>query len=605
MNEQKKQEPTARRGHGQRVLILVLVGLLAVASLTAWGLWATRTPRARVTRERVTPEWVTPAARGVRNVAIVALALGALAVAYQLGKTVYDDVHERWVKARQDRATIVDLEQQVKLSNVRTLKPDRSGRLGVAYDGTTFRDMDNLRTYTQLTTVYLAPMLEKVDAIHRLVTAGGWPAASTQGQLLEPGPAMQAATLGPSTLGTLLDKYHFAPRLHQVLIGEYIDDQGKAQPLTLDIPKSVHVLCTGASGLGKSTLLETIALQLAGLQGVQLAAIDYGSGTFDGLEDALHWQLADSPSLALALFHELIKLYRERRELYGKVGRVRSLDQYNAATGDGLPFVACFVDETSALLEHDGTKEPLIELARVGRKYGLGLILGGTDFKASTLPSEARSNCLARLAFWLEPGLSQSLLNNRAASDDGMDVGDIVAKKPGTAGTIRGHTPEVTEASYRRLARRPGDAISLEAVTDPGPGKSNGNGHKPEPTLDDLDDPNLPEAERIRRLHAAGVSKRKIELHLFDYAGGAATVKVNAALSSSSSETEGDGDGTGGGEPLGSDGTTTTTVDFCDFCDLTLDNTTLTTFAECPSCGVAVCSECATEGLCPDCQKGA
>ncbi|NIV31742.1 MAG: hypothetical protein GWN58_20330 [Anaerolineae bacterium] len=526
----------------------------------------------------------------VKTGAILAGTGGGLVLAYNLGKNIYDDVHERRVKWRQDQITLDDLEQQRQLANVRTIQADAKGRYPLLYGvNGLIRDPNSLRAFTLDAVRETWPAIERLDAIARVVLAGGgWPAAPAQAQLLE-AQAVPAVTLGPSTLAGLLDKYHFTPRLHRVLIGEYIDDDGQAHALTLDIPKSVHVLATGGSGLGKSTLLEAMALQLAGLEGVQLAAVDYGSGTFDGLESALHWQLADSPGLAIALFQELIKLYQERRELYKGAGRVRSLDQYNAATGASLPFVACFVDETSALLEHDGTKAPLIELARVGRKYGLGLILGGTDFKATTLPSEARSNCLARLAFWLEPGLSRSLLNSTAASDDTLSVGDIVAKRPGTAGTIRGHTPEVTQASYRRLARRRGDVLELQEITQPEASKSSGQGH---PWTAE-------QAAEVLQRHAAGESVTAIAGSLWH-----PTTYYIERVRAIVAEHNQDGDQDDESAHV-DDQHAGAVVDFCDFSGKVAgDIDDGRTFAACMRCGVAVCSECATGGLCPDCQEG-
>ena len=341
--------------------------------------------------------------------------------------------------------------------------------------------------------------------------------------------------------------------------------------------------------MGKSTLLESMALQLAGLPGVDLAAVDYGSGTFDSLEGALRWKLADSPELAIALFQELIRLYQERRERYKQADRARSLDQYNALTGDNLPFVVCFVDETSALLEHDGTKEPLIELARVGRKYGVGLILGGTDFQATTLPSKARSNCQARVAFWLESGLSRSLLNCEAATKL-TDVGEIVVRKPGTVGLLQGRTPKVTTASYALLphrAKRPHEV----APTKP----EQSNGHKPD--LDVVDDPDLPDTDRVILLHDAGASKRQIAMRVFGYSGGAAYGKVDAALSRSSITAKGDDDGTGAGAVLDGKDDTTTTENVCEFCGTPVDEGEV-----CAACDVYCCESCATSnGVCPDC----
>jgi len=231
-------------------------------------------------------------------------AAGGAFLAYHAGKRVYDDVHERRTQARRDRIELDDLEQARQLASIRTIQADARGRYPLLY-GTSgvIRDPASLRSFTLDAVLERWPYLDRVqvelEALRQLVTMNvpnsyhnehivgdQLGAGEQEGDQVEP----EIVTLGKhsSTLDALLTKYSFRPSLHNILIGEYVDQEAnEIKPLTLSIPHSVHILCTGASGLGKSTLLEAIALQLAGLAGVQLAAVDYGSGTFDALEGAL------------------------------------------------------------------------------------------------------------------------------------------------------------------------------------------------------------------------------------------------------------------------------------------------------------------------------
>lgn len=547
--------------------------------------------------------------------ALVAGIGAALPIFYGLGCSVLDDLaarkwfgYTRKLSQKRDTLTTDHIAKQNELNAIRVLPGDANGRLGVTFDGSTYHNMDTGEAFTQLATVYLDPMRAQLDAIQRtLIAMRGINAGNAKQAeaLLDPARVIELQT---STLDGLLTKYAFRPRLHQVLIGEYVDETtGAVQPLTLDIPKSVHVLCTGASGLGKSTLLEAIALQLAGLEGVQLAAVDYGSGTFDRLEPALRWQIADTPGLAIALFAELIKLINERRAAWQRVGRVRSLDQYNVATGENLPFVACFVDETSALLDHPGTKNKVIELARMGRKYGVGLLLGGTDFKADTLPTEARSNCQARIAFWLEPGLSRSLLNSNEASELGK-VGDIICKKPGTIGTIKGHTPNVTDQDYARLDLRGLNSQSSTPAT-----LAEDEAHQAQGDQDTDHDQAI--VDQVRAMHAGGESLRAIERAVFGYTGGKAHDQVKAILGATTTmecdeTTPSDGDQAHTDSSSTLAGSNSQSLpDWCEFCNRTLDSAPAgVVFTVCDVCGVALCSDCAhvnadRRALCPNCAK--
>lgn len=588
MAEQKTTQQKSGRS-GRVILIVALVCVLALVLLILGVVLAGQARPARTVATR--PEWVTGAARSVRVGALIVAGLVGLGVVYSRGLQVYDDVTARRRQAVQDRLTEEHIATQNKLQAVRRFEPNAAGRLGVTMDVQGhYRDMDNLRVYTQLTTVYLEPILEQVHAIRSMLEAGqGWPAAAAQERLLDAGQGSAMVLRESTELDRLLTRYAFKPQLTRVLIGEYVDAQtNSTMPLTLSIPQAVHVLCVGASGQGKSTLLEAMALQLAGLEGVRLAAIDYGSGTFDAMEDALHWQIAETPALAISLLQELLKVCQERKEMYKQVTRVRSLDQYNAMTGKGLPFVVAFADETSALLEHDGTKSLFVELARTGRKYGVGLILGGTDFKATTLPSEARSNCQARVSFWLEPGLSRSLFGCEEASE--LREHEIAVQRPGIVGRVRGYPPLVTEASYRQLPRRRGAVLALNAapVATSSPG-----GLDPD------------QVRQILEMHAAGESKRAIQRAVFGYEGGAAYAQVNQVLARGTTGTGGTED-VPGSRKNGHAGSSS--IEFCDFCGRSVDDAPSgVTFAPCAGCGVGICSDCLADAggeVCPDCAGG-
>jgi hypothetical protein len=430
---------------------------------------------------------------------------------YNRALTVYDDLHERWRKARHDRLTLDHIAAQNSLHKVREIRADERGRYPILYgENGILRDPNNLRAFTLSTVLERWPELEHLDAMHRQLCAMAGLSAPTQAlEQITRGTA-PIINLDKTTLDHLMVKHSFRPRLHEVLIGETLDPEtGTIRPLTLDLPKSVHVLCTGGSGLGKSTLLEAIALQLVGLDGVAMAAVDYGSGTFDGLEGYMRWPVVDTPNLAIALFHELLNEIGNRKAMYREADRVRSLDQFNAMTGADLPFLAVFVDETSALLEYEGTKDRLIELCRTGRKFGIGLVLGGTDFKCTTLPSEARGNCLARIAFWLESGLSRSLLDTDAATEL-QDVGEIVVKRPGHVGTVKGRTPLVTGASYARLPQTRGEHAPLASVPE---------------IIKSTD-----KEQRIRDLAEQGLSTSAIAHEVYGYSNGRTVRQVQDVL---------------------------------------------------------------------------
>jgi len=255
------------------------------------------------------------------------------------------------------------------------------------------------------------------------------------------------------------------------------------------------------------------------------------------------------------------------------------------------------------------------------------------------LPSQARSNCQARVAFWLESGLSRSLLNCEAATRLG-DVGEIVVRKPGTVGLLQGRSPKVTDASYALLPHPPKQAGSLtEVLIEAEPSNGNGNGRKwtPEQESEVCERHDRGESDtaiagalwhstsyyiaRVRSILESnnnnkadenaqdppvdGEHERERVVVVVD-AGTAALAEVDDMMA----EVDGEIADLLAEADLAKDlaefdaALPKIAVEWCEFCERTLESTTLTTFAECPSCGVAVCASCANDqGLCPDCQK--
>lgn len=424
---------------------------------------------------------------------------------------LFDQVYRRVRVAQMDEIRL----KRARAEALRHIAPQENGQLGVVVDGVRtpiIRNLDDHSVVTPTTTISTDDVAFRFNRLERLMLAmaqGHTPPQQLVEQLVAENPR---PTLQSATIGDLMQRYSFTPTLDRILIGETVDETtNQIAPLTLSIPASVHIVCTGASGLGKSTLLEAVAFQLAMVDNVQLAAVDYGSGTFDALASRLQWPLADTPELAIALMHELIKVAEDRRRLYKDAPRARTLMQYNALAGVNLPFVLAFFDEAPDLLENPYTREPVIQLSRMGRKYGIGLVFGGTEFKVDTMPSEARGNCQARIAFWLEAGLSRSVLNTAAASElEGK--GDVWVKKPGQVGLIRGHTPLVVDADYTLLNKPAVTQSALVPAVDPHPNE--------QPTDDEILSTLLELAREPK------FSYRKAEMALFDYAGGHARDEV-------------------------------------------------------------------------------
>jgi len=503
--------------------------------------------------------------------------------AYRAGVKVYDDVYERWRRHRHDKLTLEHIADQNDLRRVREIKPDERGRFPLLLGlGGILRDPNTLRAFTLETVRETWPGLEKLDAVIRAVVgAGGWPTPATAQAMIPETAIASAAVWRSVTLGELVRSYG-KPGYHRLLLGETLDQAtGDRRPVTGDMGDFVHVILTGSTGWGKSTALEAMAKQLVIGGDCDLAFVDYGVNTFGMLADHGLYPIADTPTAAVALFKALVQEMHKRREAMAEYPQVKKLDQYNDLTGAGLRPLVVFVDEASSLLDKSSDARDMVrDLTAMGRKYGLGCVFGGTDFKVDTMPSETRGNCGLRMAMHLEePGLSRSIIRSTNAVNL-TDKGRALACLPGVAGLVELQCPIVE--TWADLPPRQ-EQIALATATAETAAAGDGD-----------------QVTRVLEMHEAGASLNAIQRELFGYVGGSAYETVKAILGDTTTTTAGD---TGNTDDLAQEVEGSSIELWCDFCGRNPEMAAGAEFGTCASCGVAVCDDCAVDGRCPDCAE--
>jgi len=341
------------------------------------------------------------------TLACIALA-GAASLVIAIATWAGGHVQTFLYKVKSDRLDLKDKAKQVELNAVRILKPNEQGRQGIVFDGKTYRDADSGEVFTIELVKHLDPVRFQLNQIQKTLMAMQGVSIQPQETVAElmPGEVQVQGLPDNITLEAAMSKYNVRPSIHNVLLGV-----GQDGPVLIDMQKAVHMLVSGASGFGKSTLMESMAKQLVLGGDCDLSFVDYGVNTFGMLQQYSSFPVADSPEMAIALFKELIDEGLRRKELLREYPRAKTIDDYNRISGDSLRPIVCFVDESASLFSEQDTKQPITDLAQMARKFGMWLILGGTDFKATTIPSSCTGNCGARVGFHLQPGLSRSLLN--------------------------------------------------------------------------------------------------------------------------------------------------------------------------------------------------
>jgi len=517
---------------------------------------------------------------------VVGSATGA-AVLYQVGRKVYDDWYSRWLALQQDRVTLADLEQSVKLHAVRRFEPNESGSLGVTLDADgTYRNLDTGEVFTQLRTIYLDPMRLKIDSIHRMLLAmRGIPQASKALAQLEE--STTPAPVWPTSV-CLVDLFRDRqPTIHDLVVGAHPTENG-LEVVSDSLNNLMHVLTVGASGWGKSTWLRSFLWQIAkAREPVEVVAIDINGSEFNVLRGwgKLRYPVARTTQDAAAVLDAVGSEIQQRRDLYeNNAPLATKLIEYNEATGANIPPWVVVLDEGTNLLNQTGIGKPLRTAVQTARQYGVYILLAGQSAKHSVVDTQVRDNFSTRLCFRTSPTSSRVVLDDSAAGDL-HDKGRAWAKLTGRE-MLEVQGPFVSREDFVRVLGNGGPKLAM-----------------PEPITARPPSGDPDQIAQVIELHNQGASMRAIERAVFGYTGGKAHDLVKTIVEGATTTGEG---ATSATDAVAGDSIVVVagSPDFCDFCNRDTDSfprgITITT---CAACGAAVCSDCAVDGLCPDCQE--
>ncbi|MCP4535980.1 MAG: hypothetical protein GY832_02440 [Chloroflexi bacterium] len=302
------------------------------------------------------------------------------------------------------------------------------------------------------------------------------------------------------------------PSVRDLILGVTVRENGQCEVIKADMGQLVHVAVGGSSGWGKSVFLRSLAFQLAqSVEPVELALVDLEGATFAPFAECsrLLYPVADTEQNALAIFQELMVEMNRRKALYADFPGVDSLKTYNAKASDPLAPLICLVDEATALLADKSVENAIRMLVLRARKYGLWCVLGGQDWKASSLDTAIRNQLASRFQFKAMSASQSRVLLQRNGAELLDAAGRALAIIPGRE-MIKLQAPLISYQDIITATHNGGPRHAMPQVDGEGLGDE--------------------QTQLIRELAEQGLSKRQIGLEVFGYAGGKAHRLITEAL---------------------------------------------------------------------------
>jgi hypothetical protein len=194
-------------------------------------------------------------------------------------------------------------------------------------------------------------------------------------------------------------------------------------PVLLDIAGDHRaILAGGATGFGKTNLMQSIVAQLAAKHTpdefqvaiVDTKEVDFGQG-YEGL-----------PHLFRPIAHDLeeaerlvgqVEAERLRRKALMAQGRVSDWRDYAGPGGEGLSLLLLVVDE-AADFAGTQTMKTLVQVARKGRAFGISIVVGTQYPTSDVIDGQVKANLPTAIAFKTRTGGESRVILDRTGAQD-------------------------------------------------------------------------------------------------------------------------------------------------------------------------------------------
>ena len=197
-------------------------------------------------------------------------------------------------------------------------------------------------------------------------------------------------------------------------------------PVTVNLAHIPHILLGGSTGSGKSVLLKLLLMQSL-LKGAEVYIADFKGGVDFPKVWHKKCRMCFTEEDLLCTLGQLVTVLEYRKGRLAETG-CKDLDTYNEVTGESLSRIVFACDEVAEMLDKTGrskeSKEVLAQienklatLSRLGRAFGIHLILATQRPDANILPGQIKNNLDFRACGRADNVLSQIILDNTSAAD--------------------------------------------------------------------------------------------------------------------------------------------------------------------------------------------
>jgi len=235
-----------------------------------------------------------------------------------------------------------------------------------------------------------------------------------------------------------------------------LDVSGK--PTVVDLGKMPHVLVAGATGSGKTVLLNAFIASLlfrTTPEEVRLLLIDPKRVEliqFNGVPHLLTPVIVEPEKVVAALKWAIEEMER-RYKLFAEAG-VRNLDSYNELSGfTAIPYIVIVVDELAdiMLVAPVEVEDTICRIAQMARATGIHLVVATQRPSVDVLTGLIKANIPCRISFAVSSMVDSRVIIDQPGAEKLLGRGDMLYIPPDQAKATRVQGSYVSEPEIKNL----------------------------------------------------------------------------------------------------------------------------------------------------------
>ena len=234
-------------------------------------------------------------------------------------------------------------------------------------------------------------------------------------------------------LRRILEELDFAASGTRLTFALGRDVAGRAQ--AVDLAKMPHLLIAGATGSGKSVMVNALITSLlcnATPDDVRMILMDLKRvelAGYNGLPHLLVPVITEPERAKAALKWAVAEMENRYRKFAGATARnLKAFNETRVDPADRLPYIVIVIDELADLMMREGknVEDPIVRLAQKARATGIHMVLATQRPSVNVVTGLIKANFPSRIAFAMASQIDSRTILDSPGAEDLIGRGDML-----------------------------------------------------------------------------------------------------------------------------------------------------------------------------------